>query len=308
MDRIIHEHYGIELFDWLSSCLLGISKTIGSIKAQANVGKSTLSDILMLALPEAITTHNAKGVFNRDGQRFTPLSAGLSRYLILMVDEAGHADVEITTSQINECVQNSIDLERKYEQRKTVRRIGSIVMMGHEWPRVNYSDQGISERFQWCYEVDNDDDDSESTKMDGRKHIELMQDDQIAYLRAWLFHRASELWNKYESTQSAKQNLEEDPTIQDHVNSMSETRSDPLCMILRENFKPWKNGCVASSEIKEVIEENLGSDEEEVDIPKGKSMKSLMERAFPGSVRSGRKSGQSVWFGICRTSISGKVV
>lgn len=293
MEQAINSHYGEILFTRIASYLLGTDKSIDCFTAISNSGKSTLADILMEALPGAVGMHGAKGIFHKDGQRFTPVATALSTYLITIIDEAGHSSIKISTSVVNEWVQDTIDRERKGEQRTAVRRISSILMFGHTYPHVNFSDQGIKTRFKWAY------DGSAIPEMASKTRFLLKNEDQIRYLRAWLFNKAAELWNEHRSTTGAKNSLEEDERIKAAVEIMSESRMDPVSAVLIDNFEEYEHGFVSSSDIDKVLDELDDPNEK----PKGKSLGIAITRAFHGSnVRTGRKSinGKQVhgWKGI----------
>ena len=279
MDNAIRNHYGEMLFTRIASYLLGTDKSIDCFTAASDSGKSTLSDLLMEALPGAVGMQGAKGVFHKDGQRFTPVATSLSTNLITIIDEVGHSTIKIGTSTINEWVQDTIDRERKGEQRGSVRRISSMLMVGHTYPHVNFSDQGIKTRFKWAY------DGSKMSMMESRTRFELMDPKQIDYLRAWLFYKAAELWSIHGSTVGAKKELENDEDVKVAVGVMSESRQDPVSSILNEKFEEDPNGFVTSSDIEKSLEEL------EEDRPKGKALAAAITRTFHGShVRSGRKS------------------
>ena len=288
MPAAIHNRYGIELMERCAVYLLGVSKAIDSIVMPSDAGKSTLAEMMKHALPDAVSIHNASGVFNVEGSRFTPLATAVSSSMITIVDEVGHDTISVYTTMINEYAQNTVDDEKKGLQRRSVNRISSVLLMGHDWPHVNASDQGITTRFVWANDL------RSLKKMTSAERAELMSYENIAYLRAWLFDTAAKLFSQYGNGEMAREEQQKEPAIQDAVANLLKSRLDPVSEALQEYLEPDKNGFVETTYIRGIFDkEDIGT------APKGKGFSKVLRRAFHNAqLHSGKMHDARGWYGL----------
>lgn len=266
----ITQHYGATLFDRLSAHLLGIDKSIDSLVAGTDFGKSTLIELLSEAFPGAVQHENMTGAFGEQSRRFTPVVGLLAKALIVIVDEVGH-DGSIPPAMINEFAQGEITQERKGKDRTKVKRIGSLLFVGFDFPPTTSTSQGFGTRFKWSVDM------RESEPMSWAQSRELLHPDNVAFVRAWMMHRAADLYKTYGCSAAVKDAQCNAPDVKAAVKEFTVTRIDPWTAALREAFEPRSGGFVSSAEIAEVITKAA---EEGDKPPKGKKVPGALRRAF----------------------------
>ena len=77
-------------------------------------------------------------------QKWSELNLPLSGYRVVIVDEAGL--VNLSRDVITDLTQREVQLAAKYQQHAMARRMGSIVMAGHDWQFIDTDSQGSTER------------------------------------------------------------------------------------------------------------------------------------------------------------------
>lgn len=269
MAKIIEEHYGIELFERLATALLGTDKYSDSFIIGTDGGKSTLVDIMAEAFPNAVDTRNTKKVFSAKEERFTPAADPLSKCLWTFFDEAGQQDATIPTSQVNEQAQDMITLHPKFGAMTSARRVSCSVFIGHDWPRVNFSDQGIKTRFVWGH------DRRGAGKIDAQTRASLLMPLQTDYLRAWIINKAHELWTEHGSGYAAR--IAQNESDSNAIGKMKSARSDKFVNALQENFTAKKHKKVKAEDVNKVLESVCDEDEKP---PSTRALKTTMEKAF----------------------------
>ena len=287
MSAAIQDRYGTELMQRCAVYLLGVSKAIDSITMPSNAGKSTLAEMLKESLPGAVSIHNASGVFHNEGSRFTPLATAVASSLITFIDEAGHDSISILTSTVNELAQNTVDEEKKGQQRRSVNRISSIMFMGHDWPHIVFSDQGIASRFIWAQDL------REMKEMSSAERAELMTKENIEYLRAWLFYTAAYLFNEFGSGEEARQEQQKTDSVKSAVESMMKSRMDPVCVALTSYLAVDPYAFTESEYIKSIFEK------EDLPVPQKRGLGKALRRAFHNAnIYPEKSAGARGWRGL----------
>ena len=144
----------------------------------------------MDAFPGAVSTIPAVDAFKNDG-RFSPLAVDLSERLLVFVDEAGAENAAVGNRQLHRLLDPQIAVEKKNIQSVSKRRTANVMMVGHDWPHLNASEQGIERRVGYVEH-------NESQHGMSRAHyleFDAEREICVAYLRAWICREAQRIWN-----------------------------------------------------------------------------------------------------------------
>ena len=189
---------------------------------------------------------------------------------------------DIPAGLLNSLTDDWIEVERKFEEPQILPRLGTVVLVGQDYPIIDTSAAGVSTRLIWLHESQ-----SKTTLSTAERGL-LLSDAGINYLRYWLLYEASQI---YQGIQWP----EHDPTLEDTGLSQAiDVRSqlqDPRVLLLREAFKAERDGFVAAADISDILKTA------EEPVPAGKAMRALLVRAFP-DITTGRYAGTRGWRGI----------
>ena len=296
MKDAIENRWGVDLMSRLARHMLGTSKAVDVLAAPTNWGKSTMITALEKALPGMVGRLEAYKAFSSQGDRFSQVTSMLATKILVFVDEAGQDDpersAEISPGALNTFTDDQVTVEQKFKNAMTVHRQGTVILIGHTWAAVNASAQGISTRIKWAWKAEPD---HKAMTEDERELI--LSEDGIEFLRAWMVRRARDLWTTSQHDVSLD-DLTITPRSREALAEFGLTRSDPLAMALQEVFEAGsKKDWVASSEIKEIMEDAMDGDKIS-DRTIGPKMKIAFHTSF---LRNAKKNGIRGWYGVRRS-------
>ena len=281
MEHAITERWKDELLTRLCRHLFGVSKNIDVVTAPTNWGKSTLITSLEKTLPGMVGRLEAYKAFSKQGDRFSQVSSLLSEKLLVFIDEAGQDDpernAEVPPGALNTLTDDLLQVEKKFENNRTVPRLGTSILIGHTWAAVNASAQGVDTRVRWAYEAE------EFPPMTEIERNLILSDEGIEYMRFWMVRRCRELWESSDNG-TMLDDLTMSANNRKSVAAFKMARGDSLASSLLEEFEVGKpTDYVPSSAIKGALE----SDSDDKVGPK--TIKSKVNIAFHAPfVRSGR--------------------
>ena len=276
------------VLDRIASYLCGISKTIDVFKAETvNHGKTTLFDgVLREALPGMIERVTARETFTPRGEAFSQLKKLLTEKRIVMVDECHKIDLEITSDMLNALTDKTIEVHEKYRPKIVKRRVATQVFVGNEWPPLRVEDIGVPERIGFAAEW------KDHKPMPPSEYKLLLSNEAIHHVRYKLTTAAWRIFCDVERLQDADL-TPDDFTANSKFNVRSQMFRDlenPVIQNLREHFADqYVDGkCeVLASELDKTLDEICKS--ENVQKPSGKTLRTLMCRAFPGAINKRKK-------------------
>ena len=232
MRSAIADRFGESLITRLAYHFLGLSKSVDALVAPTSWGKSTLISILEDAFPGMIGRLQTVKAFSQQGKRFSQIERELTTRILCIIDEAGQRspdrNIVISPDGFNMLVDDKLPVERKYHEAATVRRIGTAFMIGHTWPRIDTSQQGMETRIRWAYMID-----GKYEKMTRETRELLLMPDALSYFRTVLCRRAVWLYQK-----GANERLTQTPDSIKAVGTFLAARADPLVTALQNAFQP----------------------------------------------------------------------
>ena len=291
MRDAIRNRFGETLITRIARHALGISKSIDVIVAPSDWGKGTLIDIMSAAFPGMVGRLEAGKALSAGSERFSQVSQHLTGKLWVFIDEAGESGtVTISPGSIKTFVDSVLTVEKKFENALQVPRLGTAIMVGHTWPDVDMSAQGMEQRFGWAISYDGE------PEMSRNERSLLLSPEAIKFFRQKVVGRAVALWNENKDDLDAATMTSD---IRETVALFRSVQSNSLSQDLRAAFDiGTKDDFVPFTEIEPIF----GAHEEKTT---GKAVASAMKSAFHGThLRPGRKRilGNQVrgWFGIVK--------
>lgn len=104
------------------------------------------------AFPGMIGRLDAGKALSAQGTKFSQIEQLLTTCAIVFVDESGEEPaVKVRAGALKAFGDDNLSVELKGENRRTVRRSGTAVFIGHDWPHLDTSAQGMPDRFKHCY-------------------------------------------------------------------------------------------------------------------------------------------------------------
>ena len=133
-----------DLFHMVAYRLNNLNKGIDAFKVGlSGAGKSTAAYLLQDTFPGLVKVLVVPKEAWRK-QKWSELNLPLSGCRVVIVDEAGL--VNLSRDVITDLTQREVQLAAKYQQHAMARRMGSIVMAGHDWQFIDTDSQGSTER------------------------------------------------------------------------------------------------------------------------------------------------------------------
>ena len=277
-------------YDGLWQRTAAIITTIGKnvdifVCARSGFGKTTFYDALQGAFPGGVERLDARTAFNRSTMRFTPTASGLTRRLLVILDECGHVEDELPAAVINSHTDEHLTIEEKGQPVTTLRRTGSLVLVGHQFPKINVHSQGIESRIKWVLRVPDD-------------AIELSQE-----TRDLMLSRDGVMQLQWRILEWVKDNAAHGPltasiTVRSEHDRVAfiQKSCDPKVNALREDFEKNELGFVTNEDVKETLD---GFCEDNKDLP-GTAVTKLIAIAFGTEPKRGRTAKGRGWHGIKR--------
>ena len=136
----------------------GTYKTVDAVSGKAGVGKTGAIEAMARALPGAFAIIQGPTALHASTSRFTPVEEHLRRCLAVFIDEADKAKpgtngIQVTAGMLNPWTANKLTVELKGVQPFTARRMGTVCLVGNQWPKVDPTAGGMRERLQWAFDL-----------------------------------------------------------------------------------------------------------------------------------------------------------
>ena len=263
-----------------TACLLcGMSKAVDVVKGVgSSIGKTLWYELVSKAFPGVVTIMDAKAAFGVASKRFTPIAAAQAHSLLVVLDEVGHMDRPIAANDVNALTGNKLTVELKGLDITTTQRVGNVVLVGHDWPKLKVDAQGVSTRITWAHEFAED----LGPMPQHDRDLLMNSPDAHAYLRAWLLEHACRLLNDQrgpwrstitpESTQAVKRFFIE--------------RRDTLVQWLLDSYVQDESAApISTASIIAAVKDELGKDE----APTAPALVEAIKQAFPTGVKTGQR-------------------
>ena len=121
-----------------------LNKGVDAFKVETSgAGKSAGAYLLQATFPGLVKVLIVpKAAWTK--QKWTELNLPLASNRVVIVDEAGL--VNLSREVITDLTQQEVQLAGKNQQHAMARRMGSLVMLGHDWPFIDADSQGTTER------------------------------------------------------------------------------------------------------------------------------------------------------------------
>ena len=297
MRECIRDRFGQTLMSRIARHALGISKNIDVIVAPTDWGKGTLIELLSKAFPGMVGRLDQVKAFGIQGDRFSQVQEQLAKKCWVFIDEAGEkSNIKIRSSSLKTFIDDVQQVELKFEKNRPLPRLGTVIMVGHDWPDIDTAAQGMETRFKWALSID-----PAAEPMTVRQRHLLLTEDAVRYFRQAIVRRAVQLWQE-DDLDKATSTGETWLAIEEFFNA----RSNSIAAALREAFEigdPIQD-YVRSAEVQAAIEPAAKDAGEKVT---GNLIKNSIAIAFhsPSIVaKSKRIDGPvvRVWVGIKKIS------
>ena len=289
MERAIGQVWGKALMTRIAMMLLGPNEFVDVLRVdQSGWGKTTLIQALMDAFPGAVGAMPAVDAFRNEG-KFSPLNVDLSEKLVVFVDEAGAENAELGKRHLHRLIDPYISVEKKRIQATTRRRTANAMLVGHDWPVLDTSEQGVERRIGYV---------EHNTSQQGmtRQHyleIDSEREQCLAYLRAWLCREAQRLWN--DQSGKTPHELTITPEARSAKARLISERSDPLVSALWTAFEVNPTGRTASADVSRVLKDAANA--YGIKEPKGRGIATQVKKAYP-LARAVRVTKERLWEGF----------
>ena len=279
VDTEIANRYS-ELFERIAALFIAPGKVVDVFtSAMSSWGKTTFFDMLREAFPGAVVCIDGRSAYNQSTMRFTPVAAATAHAAIVVVDGCGHIDHDLPPSVLDAHTDVMVTIELKGKDAKSVRRMGNIVLLGHDWPPIDVDAQGASTRLRWAHRVSPD-----ATPLDQSRRDLLMSPAGIERFRWRFVSKMHELAN---ADGGALKATETDASLE-HRNEMIRERGCPMIAALKSHYVLQANGFVPTTDIEKL----LTAVTDDGKPPAGKDLAAKMRRAFGNAVKRGtRMSG-----------------
>ena len=70
-----------------------------------------------------------------------------------MVDGCGHVEHPLPPAVLDAHTDMKVTVELKGRDQRTIRRSANIIMVGHQWPKIDVDAQGADTRLRWAHRV-----------------------------------------------------------------------------------------------------------------------------------------------------------
>ena len=132
--------------------LLGPTKAIDTIvMPTTDAGKSTFCAWLQLAFAGYVITADSTNLLSAQGQKFTSVQQRLSKWRLVLLDEADKIKSPVTEGHLNALTADSLTVESKGENSFEMPRRGNVMLVGAAAPNVELG-QGGRERLHWAFD------------------------------------------------------------------------------------------------------------------------------------------------------------
>ena len=189
-------HYFGAVLLRLSVHLTGTSKAVDLIRVQkTNAGKSALVDLLEasfgagVAVPGGTVLAGARGAKGFT-QHSDPLTGGTRLAFYNEIDKVRN----ITSMAWHDLTEALLEVHRKGENPYTVRRTGTAVLLGNDWPEVDAGIDSVKDRVEWAFSGRTFDDygDGKWTTLKQAQRDAILTPDGLRFARGFVVHFAME--------------------------------------------------------------------------------------------------------------------
>ena len=192
--EIWERHYGRGLVRRLAYSLTRLHKEIDVIVIpESNAGKGAYIDSAIAAFG-CMTDPGSDAI--RNGRNFSKLEQSMVGYPMGFMDEIDKAG-DIKASTINASTAAHFSLEKKGCDPVQRRRYGNLTFVGADWPHVDLTEQGLTQRFPWAYLMPDD-----RVELSETDYHLLTGQDGVAYLQELVIHMAQDAWQPLTSEQA----------------------------------------------------------------------------------------------------------
>ena len=271
------QHIGEDLFKRVAGSLLGVARDLMAVKVkESGAGKSMAFDLMSEATNDAIHREEDSTEYSEaKGDRFSAGSVLLTKHLVVAYDEVDKSG-PMKAKTLNRLTNPGLGIELKRENRIRIPRTGSIYFVGADWPEVDISEQGVKERFSWCYE-------STAPAIDRKYYAQIVhnEDCKIDMLNRLLMWAHGQVDDRYKIGQGV-------PPNPNHLDAFREKTTPAEVKTLTTHIAVAQqnpDSCFMSNAQLTEILQNDG-----LDAPKTNAMGSLVNRAFKGRATAGMKT------------------
>ena len=289
---LMEARYPEPLLARLAMDLLGPSKRMNVVRAGlSSYGKTALFDCLANAFPGMVSKAK-KSELEGAGGRFTPLYDSLSSSLWVYVDEADKLKSVLGSGDLLELTDVNLRVERKGFDPFSAVRLGTLWLLGGDWPRVNTLAQGVQTRIGWAwdYELDPWGNPQTVDPMGGREGYLMRENPAARLLRSRLLELARDIAQGKSGTHGYTKNLDpERPLINaeaatgegNALQAFMDSGMPPAHKVFADSFKAG-SGRVQSSAIQQAFADAGLSAKE---IPQGSALGGLIRSFAPKAAR-----------------------
>ena len=141
-----------QLLRRIAYLMLGPTKAIDTIvMPETDAGKSTFCAWLQLAFAGYVITADSTNLLSGQGQKFTSVQQRLSKWRLVLLDEADKIQSPVTEGHLNALTADSLTVESKGENSFEMPRRGNVMLVGAAAPNVELG-QGGRERLHWAFD------------------------------------------------------------------------------------------------------------------------------------------------------------
>ncbi len=265
------------LFERTAALLVAPAKVVDIFACQrSSFGKSTFYDWLRAALPGMIIVVDARSAYNKSSMRFTPVAAASANAALVVVDGCGHVLHDLPSSVLDAHTDVLVTIELKGQDRQSVRRAGNLVLVGHDWPKIDVDAQGASTRLRWALRVPDS-----APPLSQERRDALMSPEGVVRFRWRLIEKMGELANDSRGPLAAT----EGPESRKFVAELVRERGCPVVAAFKDTFEIDAGGFTPSSEV-DALAKDMSPDGAGLS---GKDVAEKVRKAFGSSVRLGRR-------------------
>ena len=262
VDRFVHERYK-ELIARSGCWMTDTSKRIDVVISEVSgSGKTTFATILERALPGYCEGIESTKAFA--STRFNPAAEVLTKRRIVVIDEIDKFAKDITGGHMNTMTGDMLSVELKGQDVVQKMRLGTLVMFGGGYPKIDMDAQGVADRLKWILIME------DIEPMTSKDRDLLLSQEALNRWREYLYKAA------YDATQL------EDPWIateearaSDHELFKIRTRHW-LVQRIMERVIPSKDFGMSWDQFKEIVK---AGDEESTLTDK--EISTALHKAFP---------------------------
>ena len=285
---LLAQHYGkdglppVGLFTRIALLLLRPRKGLDVIMMPlSGAGKSTLCDWLTLAFPGYALVGSAVNLLSAQGQKFTAVQDRLSRYRLVLLDEADKLDAPVPASTLNALTSEVVTVELKGVDSGERPRIGNTVFVSSQPPMLEVL-QGGPERLAWAF------DGSHVEPMSQQLRDHINDPDAQAWLATWLAQLAFYCRLSGDTAETAESRRAASWVV--------DSNRTPLQFALNEVLEVSPGSFVTNDEIKDALREYPEAAQES----NSRTLPKMMDAVFGRQARRERTAASRGYTGVKR--------